>query len=102
MREVLNKLHDHRSLAAVDVEKSFDTQQIRPAQLHQCVHQACERSPRCWFVVGYHKAADTVTVRGLGNKRVALGGCRLGEPGRINLTVDGLVDLGAPIERAPW
>ena len=79
MREVLHELHHHRSLAAFDIEKAFDTQQVRPAQLHQHVHRTREYGPWHWRFFGQDKTADTIAMSGLRHECVALVGGRLDE-----------------------
>jgi len=78
MREVLHELHQHRSLTSLDIEKAFDTQQVRPTQLHQRIHGPCKYRPWHRRFFGQDKTADTVTVGGLRNEWVALVGGRFG------------------------
>ena len=100
MREVLHELHQHRSLTALDIEKAFDTQQVRPTQLHQRIHGTCKYRPWHRRFFGQDKTADTITVSGLRNEWVALVGSRFDEALRIDFTVDRLQDLRPGIEGA--
>ena len=100
MREVLHELHQHRSLAALDIEKAFDTQQVRPTQLHQRIHRTRKYRPWHRRFFGQDKTADTIAVSSLRNEWVALVGNRFDEALRIDFTVDRLQDLGPGIEGA--
>ena len=97
---MLHELHQHRSLAAFDIEKAFDTQQVRPAQLHQRIHRTRKYRPWHRRFFGQDKTADTIAVSSLRNEWVALVGNRFDKALRIDFTADRLQDLGPGIEGA--
>ena len=97
---MLHELHQHRSLAAFDIEKAFDTQQVRPTQLHQRIHRTRKYRPWHRRFFGQDKTADTITVGGLRNEWVALVGGRFDKTLRIDFAVDRLQDLRSGIEGA--
>src|SRR6478672_5054700 len=100
MREVLHELHQHWPFTAFNIEKTFDTQQVRPAQLHQSVHGASENGPGHRRLFGQNKTADTIAVSGFSNERVTLIGGRFDETLRIDFSIDRLQDLRAGVESA--
>jgi hypothetical protein len=73
MREVLHELHQQRSLAAFDIEKAFDTQQVRPAQLHQRIHRTRKYRPWHRRFFGQDKTADTIAVSSLPQRKGCAG-----------------------------
>src|SRR5262249_13002930 len=85
-----------------NIEKAFDTQQVRPAQLHQSVHRASENGPGHRRLFGQDKTADTIAVSGLRNERVTLIGGWFDEAPRIDFTIYRLQDLPAGVESEQW
>src|SRR5689334_3586774 len=83
MGEMLHELHYHRPFAVLDIEQTFDAEQVWTAQLHQGIHRPREDGPGYRIVLRQHKAADTVAVYGFGDERIALIGGWVGQTAGI-------------------